>query len=278
METNPGLTLQTSYSQQDMARIVQPLVHLFKPECILLFGSLAGGTPHSEIMAYDLLVITPQEPPYDWREGKRYLKLKFPSKQRSIPYINLSIYSKKFIDNHSSPFFYFAKTEGTLVYCHPQVQFSKPKTCNFKLAYGETARYYEAFFALGEGFLEDASAYISTNDLRQASFLLAQAAVLFYRTLFFVYHWLETEEENLSLLHDRMRTLSGELMLLFDSDHNTYIGTLSRLTAAVTDARLKLSFEITGKQLEEDCRLIEKMKKIVEKICKERMDLYCQQI
>ena len=46
------------YDPAEAARIVQTLTDdYFDPEYILLFGKLVGGTPHSDAMAYDLLVV-----------------------------------------------------------------------------------------------------------------------------------------------------------------------------------------------------------------------------
>ena len=46
------------YDPAEAARIVQCLTDgYFDPEYILLFGKLVGGTPHSDAMAYDLLVV-----------------------------------------------------------------------------------------------------------------------------------------------------------------------------------------------------------------------------
>ena len=41
----------------------------FDPEYVLLFGKLAGGTPHSDAVAYDLLIVVRETPEYDWVPG-----------------------------------------------------------------------------------------------------------------------------------------------------------------------------------------------------------------
>ena len=47
----------------------------FDPEYVLLFGKLAGGTPHSDAVAYDLLIVVRETPEYDWIRAKRILRL-----------------------------------------------------------------------------------------------------------------------------------------------------------------------------------------------------------
>ncbi len=58
------------------AQIADTLCELLDPAQILLFGKMAGRTPLSDTLAYDLLVITDGEPLYNWAEAKRYLKMK----------------------------------------------------------------------------------------------------------------------------------------------------------------------------------------------------------
>ena len=63
----PGQPAERLYNPAEAARIVQCLTDgYFDPEYILLFGNLAGGTPHSDAAAYDLLVVVRDTPEYDW--------------------------------------------------------------------------------------------------------------------------------------------------------------------------------------------------------------------
>lgn len=278
METNLKKIQSGSYNPHELARITEILRHACKPEYILLFGALASATPHSDVVAYDLLVVTREEPYYDWAEAKRYLKLKFPTKHREIAYINLYVYSRAFIERHPSPVFYFAKSEGIPLYVQEQAQVPKSKAFNFNALNKEVSSYFDTFFNLGERFLDEANNCLITDDIRQGSFLMAQAALLFYRTLFFVYHGFESNSEDIELLHDRFRTVSADLMLLFDSDQHRAIGTIPRMKKMLIDARYNLTFTATSKQLEADYDRIEKLKNGVEKLCRHRFDLYRERI
>ena len=54
------------YDPNEAAQIVLHLTDgYFDPEYILLFGKLVGGTPHSDAMAYDLLMVVRETPEYD---------------------------------------------------------------------------------------------------------------------------------------------------------------------------------------------------------------------
>ncbi len=68
----PGLQLRAvqpagrRYNPDEAAEIVSHLTSgLFDPEYILLFGSLVGGTPHSDAVTYDLLMVVRKTPAYD---------------------------------------------------------------------------------------------------------------------------------------------------------------------------------------------------------------------
>lgn len=267
------------YDPAEAAHIAELLRHAYKPDYIILFGSLVGGMPHSDIIAYDLLVVTSEEPYYGgWAAAKRWLKLKMPPKHRQIGYVNPYIYTRNFIDGNSSPVFYMAKKEGVVLYCRKHINLPKPKPYNFAAARDDVSGYFSTFFNLGTQFLDAAGTAITTNDLRQTAFFMAQAVQLFYRTLFFVYHRFETDYENLELLHDMLRTLSAELMLLFDTDHRNGNNTIPRLNTFLNKARYDANFCATPQELEAHLDRIEKMKTIIERVCMQRIELYRSRI
>ena len=263
------------YSPEKAARIAAALREGFDPECILLFGSLAGGTPHSDVAAYDLLVVMREEPYFGWPQVTRYLKYKLPPRHRDVPYANIYIYTPGFMQAHPSPFFWFARSEGALLWCSDRYNFRRPhKRCDFRQAYCEANLCFDTFFPLGVRFLAATNRALTGGDLRQAAFFAAQAAVLFYHTLFFMYHGFDTDTHDPVLMHQRLRTLSGELMLLFDSDSVHYNDTMPCLKRFLIKARYDPHFEINPHELEEHIDRVEKMKAIVEKVCQRRLELY----
>ena len=119
METNQNLVQENSaqrialaleqpaeplYDPAEAARIVHCLTDgYFDPEYILLFGKLVGGTPHSDAMAYDLLMVVRETPEYDWIQTKRILRYKVPYSCRKITYINLYIMTLSYIELNAVP-------------------------------------------------------------------------------------------------------------------------------------------------------------------------------
>lgn len=102
----------------------------------------------------------------------------------------------------------------------------------------------------------------------------AQAAVYFFQVLFRVYHGFDFDTRDVMILHERTRTLSAELFLLFESDSFTPIHTLPCLRRFIINARYDSSFFIHVTELEQHLDRVERMQSIVEKVCMQRIDLY----
>lgn len=148
------------YDPAEAARIVQCLTDgYFDPEYILLFGKLVGGTPHSDAMAYDLLVVVRETPEYDWMQTKRILRYKVPYSCRKITYINLYIMTLSYVESNSTPFLFFAHAEGELLYCSDSYHFQRPKhPIDFAKAYADAKFHFDTFRTQGNELLEQAQA------------------------------------------------------------------------------------------------------------------------
>lgn len=226
METNQNSVQEQPaerlYDPAEAAQIVRILTDgYFKPEYILLFGKLAGGTPHSDAAAYDLLVVVRDTPEYDWIQAKRILRCKMPPRLRKIAYINLYILPLNCVESNRTPFLYFAHSEGELLYCSDHCRFRRPKhPIDFAKAYADSRFHFDTFRTLGGDLLEQAqNALAEGRNVRLVAQFTAQAAVYFYHTLYRVYHGREFDIHDPVVMHDRMRTLSTELMLVFDDNH-----------------------------------------------------------
>ena len=177
------------YDPAEAARIVQCLTDgYFDPEYILLFGKLVGGTPHSDAMAYDLLMVVRETPEYDWIQTKRILRYKVPYSCRKITYINLYIMTLSYVESNSTPFLFFAHAEGELLYCSDSYHFQRPKhPIDFAKAYADAKFHFDTFRTQGNELLEQAQdAFSESRNMRLAAQFSAQAMVYFYHTLYYV--------------------------------------------------------------------------------------------
>lgn len=273
----PGQPAERLYNPAEAARIVQTLTDgYFDPEYILLFGNLAGGTPHSDAVAYDLLMVVRETPEYDWMRAKRILRYRMPVKHRDIAYINLYIMTLNYVESNKTPFLYFAHSEGELLYCSDHCHFRRPKhPIDFAKAYADAKLHYDTFRMLGNELIEQAREALSeSRNIRLAALFSAQAAVYFYHTLYYVYHGQEFDSHDPMVMHDRMRTLSTKLMLTFDDTNIERIFTLPCLKKFLVKARYDLGFDLAPQELEMHLQRVEKMGDIIENYAGLRLELY----
>lgn len=265
------------YNPDEAAEIVKHLTHgLFDPEYILLFGKLAGGTPHSDPVTYDILMVTRETPAYDWMQVKRYLRYQMPIRRREISYINVYILPLSYVEANKTPFLYFAHTEGELLYCSDTYHFRRPKRpCNFAAAYADAKFHFDTFSDLGMLYLEKANTeYAEGLNLRPAALFTAQAAVYFYHTLYYVFHGMEFDIHDPVVMHERMRTLSSKQMLILDDNHIEYNFTLPCLKGFMQNAAYNRTFDVAPKDLELHMDRVEKMGDIIQRICELRLERY----
>lgn len=267
------------YDPAKAARITECLRELFDPAVILLFGSLAGGTPHSETASYDLLVIVECKSPYNWYDAKRYLKMTMPKIGHRAPCLNIYILTKHEVEANQTPFVYLARREGKVLYRNHGQKFKRPrKTFDFGRAAAVAEKYARTFLPLADRLLLGAERMTDELSIRQSAFAMAQAAVYYFRTLFYVYHGFEADTFDVGILHHRLRTLSGELPLLFESDEFNSIHTLSCLKSFLANARYDPEFFIYPQELEQHLDRVKRLGKVVNKLCRRRINLYIERI
>ena len=281
METNQNSVQEQPaerlYDPAEAAQIVRILTDgYFKPEYILLFGKLAGGTPHSDAAAYDLLVVVRDTPEYDWIQAKRILRCKMPPRLRKIAYIDLYILPLNCVESNRTPFLYFAHSEGELLYCSDHCCFRRPKRpIDFAKAYADARFHFDTFRTLGGDLLEQAqNALVEGRNVRLAAQFTAQAAVYFYHTLYWVYHGQEFDIHDPVVMHDRMRTLSTKLMLVFDDNHIENIFTLPRLKEVLMKTPYSAEFRMAPQEMEMHMDRVQQAAGIIENCCELRMELY----
>lgn len=271
-------TTQPNYDSAEAARIVEHIMDndFIVPEYILLFGSLAGGTRHSDATAYDLLIAVRETPEFDWLQTKRRLRYRMPFQQRKITYINLYIIPLSYIDSNNTPFLYFARSEGELLYCSEHYHFRRPKyKPDFAKAYADARFHFDTFRTLGFELLEQANhELIETRNMRLAGMFAAQAAVYFYHTLYYVYHQMEFDSNDLLIMHERMRTLSTRLMLIYDDDNIRSIQTLASLKKYLLKSPYDKDFDVSPRDMAVHIERTTKAAEIIESCCGLRLELY----
>lgn len=276
-QQQPDQPAELLYDPAEVAQIVHHLTDdYFDPEYILLFGKLVGGTRHSDATAYDLLMVVRETPEFNWIQTKRILRYKMPYRHRKITYINLYILPLNYVKSNATPFLYFAHAEGELLYCNDHYHFRRPKRpIDFAKAYADAKFHFDTFRMLGYDLLEQAQdAFVEGRNVRLAAQFTAQAIVYFYHTLYYVYHGMEFDIHDPVVMHDRMRTLSTKLMLVFDDNHIENIFTLPRLKEVLMKTPYCAEFYMSPQELELHMDRVQKAAGIIENYAGLRLELY----
>lgn len=279
MQSVPVLQSQAKsplrYDPAKAAHIAELLRELFDPAYILIFGKLASGTPHSETFTYDLLVIVDGKTPYTWYDAKRYLKMKLPNIGHGSPYVNIYVHTRHDVEANFVPFFYLARKDGVVLYRSHKQKFTRPHSSfDFGHAAAVAEKYAGAFLPLADQLLLHAEKMTDAMSIRQSAFAMAQAAVYYFRTLFYVYHGFEADTFDVGILQHRLRTLSGELPLLFESDEYNSIHTISCLKSFLVNARYNPNFFTHPEELEQHLDRVKRLGAVVNKLCERRIALY----
>lgn len=271
-------TTQPKYDPAEAARIVQHIMddEFIVPEFILLFGSLVGGTRHSDATAYDLLIAVRETPEFDWLQVKRRLRYRIPFQHRKITYINLYILPLTYIESNNTPFLYFARSEGELLYCSDRYSFRRPKhKPDFAKAYADAKFHFDTFRTLGFELLEQANhELVETHNMRLAGMFAAQAVTYFYHTLYYVYHGMEFDCNDPIVMHERMRTLSTRLMLVYDDDHIRKLQTLVSLKQFLMKSPYDIKFDADPREIGEHIDRTMKAAEIMDSCSGLRLELY----
>lgn len=107
---------------------------------------------------------------------------------------------------------------------------------------------------------------------------MAQATVYYYRTLFYVYYGFEADTFDVEILQHQLRTLSGELCLIFESDSINSIYTLPCLKSFLERAKYDPKFFIYPAELIMHLDRVKQFGGVVNKLCRRRINLYNEQI
>ena len=221
-------------------------------------------------------MVVRETPRFNWFQAKRILRYKTPYRHRKITYINLYILPLNYVESNRTPFLYFAHAEGKLLYCNDHYCFRRPKRpIDFARAYADAKFHYDTFRTLGNDLLEQAQdAFVEGHNVRLAAQFTAQAAVYFYHTLYYVYHGMSFDLHDPIVMHDRMRTLSTKLMLVFDDNHIENIFTIPRLKEVLMKTTYQADFYLAPQEVELHMERVQQAAEIIEGCAGLRLELY----
>ena len=282
--------------RQDLQQLVDLIrTHIKDVGMVILFGSYAKnkyvdydqriefGTPTYYMSDYDLLVLTRKE--IGAIQYSLYAKIKdrfFENKTRPFhthpQFINYGI--DEF--NHALTKAHYFETEikrdGILLYDSGQYKLARRRKLDFAEIRERAQKYFDDKFGRALSFLIDVGHAANRGDYKQASFYLHQSAENLLRTVSLVHILYSPKNHDLDELLRSCKAYTIELCRAFPRNTPEEERLFDLLQRSYIESRYNPDFEITKADIEALVPKVERLRDIVEKVCREQIAFYGHQI
>ena len=282
--------------RQDLQQLVDLIrIHIKDVGMVILFGSYAKnkyvdydqriefGTPTYYMSDYDLLVLTRKQ--IGAIQYSLYAKIKdrfFENKNRPFhthpQFINYGI--DEF--NHALTKAHYFETEikrdGILLYDSGQYKLARRRKLDFAEIRERAQKYFDDKFGRALSFLIDVGHAANRGDYKQASFYLHQSAENLLRTVSLVHSLYSPNNHDLDELIRSCKAYTIELCRAFPRNTPEEERLFDLLQRSYIESRYNPDFEITKADIEALVPKVERLRDIVEKVCREQIAYYDSQI
>lgn len=282
--------------RQDLQQLVDLIrIHIKDVGMVILFGSYAKnkyvdydqriefGTPTYYMSDYDLLVLTRKQ--IGAIQYSLYAKIKdrfFENKNRPFhthpQFINYGI--DEF--NHALTKAHYFETEikrdGILLYDSGQYKLARRRKLDFAEIRERAQKYFDDKFGRALSFLIDVGHAANRGDYKQASFYLHQSAENLLRTVSLVHILYSPKNHDLDELIRSCKAYTIELCRAFPRNTPEEERLFDLLQRSYIESRYNPDFEITKADIEALVPKVERLRDIVEKVCREQIAYYDSQI
>lgn len=268
------------------------LKRLSHTEYIILYGSYArdhyvrrgirvekDGVPTVKISDYDILVLTSGinskkvETILDNAEDLFFAGKDF-DRDTPVQFINDDVKNfNKFIEQ-GRYFYTQIKGEGVILFNNGKYKLARRRKLNFEEIKEQAQEYFDEKFQKANGFLRQAKHAYDDKDYPIASFDLHQACENYYYAIRLTFTLRNNKQHNLSKLSASVKKYSEDLRKVFPQDTPEEKRLFSLIKAAYVDARYNPYFVVTKEDIGQLVPKVELLRKIVERICEERIKNY----
>ena len=262
---------------------------------VILFGSYAKnkyvdydqriefGTPTYYMSDYDLLVLTRKE--IGAIQYSLYAKIKdrfFENKNRPFhthpQFINYGINEFNHALTKAHYFETESKRDGILLYDSGLYKLARRRKLDFAEIRERAQKYFDDKFGRALSFLIDVGHAANRGDYKQASFYLHQSAENLLRTVSLVHILYSPKNHDLDELLRSCKAYTIELCRAFPRNTPEEERLFDLLQRSYIESRYNPDFEITKTDIEALVPKVERLRDIVEKICREQIAFYGYQI
>ncbi len=278
--------------QEDLHEIITFLTENLTVDMIILFGSYArgdwvedkyveNGTTYEYKSDYDLLIVVDNE-------TKAHHNSRFASKlKRKIArntgietVVNVIYHGIDYLNSEiedGNYFFTDILKEGCRLYNSKKFVLAKLKPLSLKVRINKAEMYLVKWFKNANIFFEDYETNFIKGEKDQeylilAIFLLNQATERYFMTILLVLTDYKPKIHDLEELDIRVCKLDARLKTVFPRKTEEQGRLFILLKKAYIDARYKMEYSVTKKELEYLSECVEKLKMLTEKICKEKIE------
>ncbi|WP_038181738.1 HEPN domain-containing protein [Vibrio rhizosphaerae] len=244
---------------------------------IILFGSHAKGTwvndpVNGYISDYDILVIVNKaalvEEDVVWQRAKEQIDRKVTSAPLGLIVHDLQEVNERLQQGHY--FFKDIREEGIELFAATPKPLAEPGDLTEAEKQEIARKHYEQWFESAVQFIALHQVTMQNHWLKKAAFLLHQASEhLFACTLLTCTNYLP-KSHNIEKLGKLCAQIDAEFATIFPLDNKFHRRCFRRLQRAYIEARYSEHYEITVEELEFLESEVQRLKRLVERVCLER--------
>ena len=249
---------------------------------IVLFGSYARGDwaedPKGGYFSdYDILVVVNHQELTDleyWAKADDHLTREVTiAKRISVP-VNFIVHSLGDVNDqlsHGRYFFRDIVRDGIALYEAPGHPFSAPRPLSPETAAQEAERYFQQWFPRAESAAKGARFYLAEREPKDAAFLFHQVAERLYHCVLLVLTLYSPKSHKLNFLRSLCESHDSRLLAAWPRETKFEKRCFELLRRAYVDARYSPHYRITDAELAWLNDRINRLMKLVEAICTERL-------
>lgn len=290
-----GLDHLPPSKQRDLAHIVRVIFEEFDAATrgnagkqarilkLVLYGSYARGDWVDDPIGgyksdYDILVVVNYQRLTDfvdyWSATEdRLMREMMIAKSLSAP-VNLIVHTLKEVNReleHGRPFFLDIVRQGVALYDAEGFCFAQPRELPPVEAHAEALRYFNKWFPSAELFLRTAKFTISEGGLKEAAFILHQAAERFYHCALLVLTLYSPKSHKLNFLRSHCEEIAPELIDAWPRDDKFSRRCFELLRLAYVNARYSDEYKVTEEEIGWIAERVAILQQLVRTVCERKL-------
>jgi predicted nucleotidyltransferase/HEPN domain-containing protein len=250
---------------------------------VILFGSYARGDSVEDPVGgyfsdYDLLVVVNHDELADvaeyWTAAEDHLVRDYVVTKRLATQASFIVHSLADVNKqlkHGRYFFTDIVRDGIALYELPDHPFATPEPLSAEAARAEAQGYFDKWFPSAEAFLRMGQGAIGAGDLKEAAFVLHQAAERFYHCFLLVQRLYSPKSHKLNFLRNLCEELDESLIAAWPRDSRFNQRCFELLRRAYVDARYSPQYKITPEELAWLIERVAVLRDLTKAACEKRL-------